>query len=57
MPRSEEMRPASSSSSMINMTKPHSDMNAHHQYTELEQEYSNFSQDQPSPRLVDRHVL
>ena len=54
---SEALRPASSSSSMIIMTKPHSDMYTHHQFTELEQEYSNFLQDQPMPRLVDRHAL
>ena len=57
MSRSEALRPASSSSSMINMTKPHSDMYTHHQFTELEQEYSNFLQDQPRPRVVDRHAL
>ena len=57
MPRSGALRPASSSSSMINMTKPHGDMYTHDQYTESEQEYSNFLQDQPRPKVVDRHAL
>ena len=57
MSRPEALRPASSSSSIINMTKPHSDMYTHHHFTELEQEYSNFVQDQPRSKVVDRHAL
>ena len=58
MSRCEALRPASSHSSMINMTKPkpHSDMYTHHQFTELEQEYSNFLQTQPRPKVVYRHT-
>ena len=57
MSRSEALRPATSSSSMIEMTKPHSYLYTHHQFTELEQEYSNFLQYQPRLKVVDRHTL
>ena len=57
MSRSEALRPASPGSSMISMTKPNSDMYTHHHFTELEQEHSNFVQDQPSPKVVDRYTL
>ena len=55
MSRSEALRPALPSSSIIGMTKPYSDMYTHHHVTELEQEHSNFLQDQPN--VVDRHSL
>ena len=51
----EMMKPTSPSTSMVGMTKPYSDMYTQNHFTDLEQQHSDFLQDQS--KVVDRLTL